>query len=650
MGEEEDKEKAEKLAAARKRVAQMKKQKQKAGGGKAKKAAKEESAKDTSAPAEEGVTDGADEVDNETGEQPEGARAKQDELEKDLAVEAAEEVKESTIDPIPEDESVTTSTSRPGHGRQQSISLQSRLRSTSFRQSSTNAPGSPSPALKSPTSEFPPMTPDSSTITDIYRKQAARLEELEKANKRLEKQATDGESRWRKSEEELEELRESNGETTALREKAKKADAAQKEIEKLRAEISSLQRQHKSHSASNTKPLRSPSTGGAEVSVSPDPETKALLSAKDATITDMELEISNLRTQLSSQTSSCTTHGDQIAALTTQLSTAETKVRDLSNELADAKKSVNRLSEKAVKEGVERTSSDTKIRNLERDLAAAKEASGGITKKAETLEKKLEAMNKLHRESEARLQAKLVTAEKEARDLVALKKKLVTLENENSRLKDERERRRKKEATAAATGDDDGLAELEDEERRKLERRIRDLEGENFDLRRGVWKERRKELRDGGEDGDMDESTLSTAGATGAGGDDFTEVPLSGTTPSLRRFSSTTSTRTSNQPPQKHSSLATALTSSFSAFRTNASPNIYDTPDDDLLEDDDATFDESAFAAAQREEEMKKMVEHVREVKRGLKGWQGWRLDLVEGRKSLGSAGGMQGFGEVFEI
>jgi hypothetical protein len=40
------------------------------------------------------------------------------------------------------------------------------------------------------------------------------------------------------------------------------------------------------------------------------------------------------------------------------------------------------------------------------------------------------------------------------------------------------------------------------------------------------------------------------------------------------------------------------------------------------------------------------MVEHVREVKRKLKDWQGWRLDLVDVRRG----GGGFGIGEIFEV
>ena len=67
--------------------------------------------------------------------------------------------------------------------------------------------------------------------------------------------------------------------------------------------------------------------------------------------------------------------------------------------------------------------------------------------------------------------------------------------------------------------------------------------------------------------------------------------------------------------------------------------------DDALLEDDeDIDFDEDAFRLAQ-EEEAKKRIERVREVKRSLKNWEGWRLDLVENRRVGG-----EGVGDLFEI
>ena len=88
--------------------------------------------------------------------------------------------------------------------RAPSLSLQSKLRSSSFRQASlSGGPLSPS-ALKG-------FSPDGETAPDIFRKQALRIEELEKEAKRLAKEVQDGEKRWKKAEEELEDLREASG-------------------------------------------------------------------------------------------------------------------------------------------------------------------------------------------------------------------------------------------------------------------------------------------------------------------------------------------------------------------------------------------------------------------------------------------------------
>ena len=77
------------------------------------------------------------------------------------------------------------------------------MRSSSFR--ATSGPLSPSGV---------PFSPEGDTAPDIYRKQAIRIEELEKENKRLAKDASDGEKRWKKAEEELENLREADDGTS----------------------------------------------------------------------------------------------------------------------------------------------------------------------------------------------------------------------------------------------------------------------------------------------------------------------------------------------------------------------------------------------------------------------------------------------------
>lgn len=60
--------------------------------------------------------------------------------------------------------------------------------------------------------------------SDIYREQAQRIEELERENKRLAAEVEQGEARWKKGEEELEELREGRGEAALAAEKGKEAE------------------------------------------------------------------------------------------------------------------------------------------------------------------------------------------------------------------------------------------------------------------------------------------------------------------------------------------------------------------------------------------------------------------------------------------
>lgn len=106
--------------------------------------------------------------------------------------------------------------------RQPSLSLQSKMRSSSFRQS---AGGPLSPGYG--------FSPEGDTAPDIYRKQALRIEELEKENKRLAKEATDGERRWKKAEEELEELREAEDDSTTQTKEPSSSAGSSDELEKL---------------------------------------------------------------------------------------------------------------------------------------------------------------------------------------------------------------------------------------------------------------------------------------------------------------------------------------------------------------------------------------------------------------------------------
>ena len=207
----------------------------------------------------------------------------------------------------------------------------------------------------------------------------------------------EGEARWRRSEEELEELREASGESEVLRarETRRKVEEGEREIERLRGEIRGLTRQQsvqmqRSGSQSHPAVAKGPAGGGAGrrengggtvmEGASPDSWRKELES-KDEIVADMELEISKLRGQLSSQTAGCETHGEQIEALKASLASVQAHLRNKEAELADLRKAMQRASEKSVLDGTERMSKDTKIRTLEREMAGAVERRDEVVKK-----------------------------------------------------------------------------------------------------------------------------------------------------------------------------------------------------------------------------------------------------------------------------
>lgn len=123
------------------------------------------------------------------------------------------------------------------HSRQHSMSVQSKMRSSSFRRTSLSQ-GPLSPSVNGPKSpELPILSPEGDSVNSIYRKQAARLDDLERENKRLTKEAQETERKWKKTEEELEELREASGEVAELKSRAQKLEDQTDELKKM---VSSL--------------------------------------------------------------------------------------------------------------------------------------------------------------------------------------------------------------------------------------------------------------------------------------------------------------------------------------------------------------------------------------------------------------------------
>ncbi|KAM0333386.1 hypothetical protein ACHAQA_002047 [Verticillium albo-atrum] len=567
---DDEKTKAEKLAAAKKRVEALKKKKnKKAGSSKTKEEAEPAAAESEAAPA-----DGkADEKEEEAAE--------------DKNEEAVEESKPDSEEPTTEDRPTSPTQTQP------SLAQQSKLRSASFRQ------GSISTGVAGPLSPGP-FSPDGETATDIYRKHVGRIEELEKENKRLAKDAADSEKRWQKAEEDLADLREEDGDGSA------KQPASDDQLDKLKSEIAALERQNsqlqQQVSRGTTRHGSSPSVStGSPPALA---ELEARLIDKSATIETMELEISKLRAQLERSTSD----REQIPALEERLTRSEKAAGLAQRELADLRRNLDRTAEKAVREGSERTSAETKVRSLEHDLADAIAERLEAEKKADGLEKKVATLTTLHKEQDSRSQALRRDKERAEKEVTELKTRVETLEADAARLKS------RKSAEGGGGLDDEGVDELENEERLRLEKKVRDLESENHDLRRGVWQDKRRQLS-GGQD----------VASPGGG---FQDVDLGGASPLAGR---------------KHShhggggGIGDFFQSGINALTGHA-------VDDDFLEDDDVDFDEDAFRQAQADD-AKARLERIKDIKRGLKNWEGWRLDLVEIRR-----GGEEGHGEVFEV
>ncbi|KAJ5816644.1 hypothetical protein N7447_008877 [Penicillium robsamsonii] len=652
MADDEERIKAEKLAAAKKRVAQLQKKK------KAKKTpttgtdtpkeaetpTETEPAEDVpspetlaDAPAEEKPDmrdEPAAQSEAAAPEQPEEAEEPNAQLATDRDIESpTEPMPPAPTSPDPEAEPlpVRLDTPRAGHGRQPSLSIQSKMRSSSFRK--TSRLPSPSATIKSPAQSLPPLTGDGESVHEVFRKQSTKIEELEKDNKRLEKDLADATLRWRKTEEQVEDLRDASVDGAELKEQLKKAEEKVASIESLKEEIASLQRQN---SQLQTRSHRNTST-----TESPPADLVRQLESKSATIESMELEISNLRAQVASQTSSNDAHESQVAALEEKVSTSQSALDQSQRELADTKQALTRASEKAVKEGVDKTSTETLISNLQREIEEHKSEKSELEKKIETLDKKVQAIGNLHKETEARHQTRLRESEKSEKEISVMRKKIASIENENLRLREESDRIRTRQVGGGA--DDDALDELEDEERQRLERRIRELEGEVFDLRRGVWQEKRQEMEYYPDDG--------PSPATGDAANAFDDVDLVGGRPDHARRRS--------MAQNQHSSFSTVLSSGFAAF-TGAAGNRASMSNPshppgtrgslELVSEEnfDDEFDEDAFARAQAEEEGRKRVEWMRDIKSKLRDWNGWRLDLVDSR--AGAEGAGVGMGEIFEV
>ncbi|WPH02552.1 Hypothetical protein R9X50_00541700 [Acrodontium crateriforme] len=571
MGDEEEKAKAEKLAAAKKRFEQLKKEQQK----KNKKSVKkkgDKSASTATAADDKDVGDAGDvedTADNVLRAEDEKAAGAEDD-------ESSEKIDE-TNDKNDNDDAVAVEDEKDDTQTKQSESMRSKERSESFKK------GSPTIAtdLKSQTN---PLSP-SLEVQELYKKQAARIEELEKESRGLKEQKEEGASRLAKAEEELETLRESSSDIDGLKAKAKEADRLSTELESVQRQLSQAQ-----HADKDSK--RRVSTTS--------PDLTQQLATKTSTIESLELELSNLRNQLES--------------LQTSIGERDAAVKDSEDRVkaAEAATETHKQELDALKVSMSFPSDDTKAANedpealtkrigiLESDLRTAQADAEAAAKRATSLEQKIEALTKLHRDATTASQTK----DKELTDLRAQLKK----RDRPSHVRDASEFELNEDETETGT----------------LEARIRALEAENFELKRGIWRDKRAELQPG-----MHEDATQ----------EYEDVDLNDP------YSPAGRARLGSIPRQT-SSFQEVISSGITAFtgRPRDAPSQGHARKQSLgLLSDDGGFDEEAFRLAQ-EEEAKRRIERIKEVKRGLENWKGWRVDIAEARQNV------VGHGPVFEV
>ncbi|SMR44252.1 unnamed protein product [Zymoseptoria tritici ST99CH_3D1] len=524
-----DKEKAEKLAAAKKRYEQLKKEPAKKG----KKGAKKKDAKAADAKADEGAEEGGEA----------GAPANEE------------------AEAEPEDTPAADTEDAPEPAA--SESQQSRERSESFRHGS------------GPQAE----------VQELYRKQAAKIEELEKENKTLQEQNKDGATRLATAEEELEAMRESSSDVAELKSKAKEAERLSTELESVQRQLAQAQQAAK---------------GPARRASGPSPEISEQLASKTSTIESLELDISNLRNQVTNLQAKLSEREASAKDLTDRASTAETATESVRKELEALKVSIAFPSDdtKAANEDPEALTK--RITVLESDLRTANTNLEAAAQRAASLEQKIEALTKLHRDATTLSQSK----DKELADARAQLKR----RDRPSHVRD---------ASEFELGE-------EETETGELQAKIRALEAENFDLRRGVWRDKRAALQPG-----LDED-----------GKEYEDVDLATPYSPFGKRGSL---------PRQTSTFQDVITSGINAF-TGRPPQGQGAgreraPSVGLLSEDG--FDEDAFLLAQ-EEEAKRRIERIKEVKRGLEQWRGWRVDVADLRRT--GLGNGREVGEVFEV
>lgn len=205
-------------------------------------------------------------------------------------------------------------------------------------------------------------------------------------------------------------------------------------------------------------------------------------------------------------------------------------------------------------------------------------------------------------------------ADRFEKECYVLRVQLTNVENENHKLQHELEVSR---TSQLQESKNQGSDQLENEREMKMVKKIQDLEREIFELRNNV---------------NLDHIHRPDHGISS----DYTSQNSKFTEVDLNAHSSLP-----QDPGQNgRGRLGNLISSGFSAITGTNSGTVDEiTSHDEILD-----FDEDAFRLAQ-EKQASDRIERVKVIKRTLKNWEGWRLDLVDARSLI-----KDNVGPIFDI
>ncbi|RKF53618.1 putative m protein repeat protein [Erysiphe neolycopersici] len=225
------------------------------------------------------------------------------------------------------------------------------------------------------------------------------------------------------------------------------------------------------------------------------------------------------------------------------------------------------------------------------------------------------SISKIRTEYHSQLEALKNENSKLEKECVTLRTSLVKVEVENHDLHRELKMLQSRQTLNM---EHEGFEQTENESHTKLSKKIKELEEEIFELRRGI------QLSSKNIQSHENSPVVTSSGAK------FIDVDL-GAYSSRRRDSSFSA----------KGGLGKLISNGLNAI-TGTSNGLGE--DRTLEEDELLDFDEDAFRLA-KEEESKQRIERIKNIKRALKEWEGWRLNLVDSRCNFGD-----GASPVFEI